>query len=351
MFENMTFENILKNALNKVPSSFDKREGSVIYDALAPAAAEIAQLYIDLDFILKQTFADTADREYLIMRANERGIKPYSATFAVGKGVFNIPVPIGSKFSIDIYNYTVTEFISENTYKMVCETAGSSPNGYTGQIIPVEYIKGLTSAFLTEILVFGEDEEDTESFRKRYLNSFNSQAFGGNVEDYKMKVNSIQGVGGVKVYPVWNGGGTVKIVVISSEYTTVTDELIQSVQTIIDPVQNQGKGLGIAPIGHIVTVEGVTETTLNITTEITYTEGWSFEDIKEAVNNIIDSYFNELNSNWQDLNNIIVRISQIESRLLDIEGITDIAHTAFNGIEQNFVVAENAIVKRGTVNA
>ena len=120
MFENMTFENILKNALDKVPSSFDKREGSVIYDALAPAAAEIAQLYIDIDFILKQTFADTADRAYLIMRANERGIKPYEASYAVGKGVFNIPVPIGSRFSIDIYNYTVTELMSENTYKMVC---------------------------------------------------------------------------------------------------------------------------------------------------------------------------------------------------------------------------------------
>ena len=245
----------------------------------------------------------------------------------------------------------MTELISENTYKMVCETAGSSPNGYIGQLIPVEYIKGLTSAQLTEILIFGEDEEDTESFRKRYLSSFNSQAFGGNIQDYKNKTNSIQGVGGVKVYPVWNGGGTVKLVIISSEYTAPTDELIQNVQTIIDPVQNQGKGLGIAPIGHIVTVEGVTETTLNITTQITYTEGWSFEDIKDAVNNIIDSYFNELNSNWQDLNNIIVRISQLESRLLDIEGITDIAHTAFNGIEENFVVGENAIVKRGTVNA
>ncbi len=351
MFENMTYENILKNALDKVPSSFDKREGSVIYDAVAPAAAEIAQLYIDLDFILKQTFADTADRGYIIMRANERGIKPYEASYAVGKGVFNIPVPIGSRFSIDIYNYTVTELISENTYKMVCETAGSSPNGYIGQLIPVEYIKGLTSAQLTEILIFGEDEEDTESFRKRYLSSFNSQAFGGNIQDYKNKTNSIPGVGGVKVYPVWNGGGTVKLVIISSEYTAPTDELIQNVQTIIDPVQNQGKGLGIAPIGHIVTVEGVTETTLNITTQITYTEGWSFEDIKDAVNNIIDSYFNELNSNWQDLNNIIVRISQLESRLLDIEGITDIAHTAFNGIEENFVVGENSIVKRGTVNA
>ncbi len=351
MFENMTYENLLKRALAKVPDDFDKREGSIIYDAIAPAVAEIAQLYIDLDFILKQTFADTADREYLVMRANERGIKPYPKTYAVAKGVFDVPVPIGSRFSIDIYNYTVTELISENTYKMVCETAGSSPNGYTGQLIPVEYIKGLTSAQLTEILVFGEDEEDTESFRKRYLNSFNSQAFGGNIEDYKMKVNSIQGVGGVKVYPVWNGGGTVKLVIITSEYTKPTSELVKTVQTIIDPVKNQGEGLGVAPIGHIVTVEGVTETTVNITTEITYTEGWSFEDIKEAVNNIIDSYFNELNSNWQDLNNIIVRISQLESRLLDIEGITDISRTALNGKEENLVLDKNAIVKRGTVNA
>lgn len=69
MFESMTFENILKSMLSNVSSSFDKREGSIIYDALAPAAAELAQLYIDLDFTLKETFADTSDRKYLIMRA------------------------------------------------------------------------------------------------------------------------------------------------------------------------------------------------------------------------------------------------------------------------------------------
>ena len=68
VFEDKTFESVLKSLLSKVPSSLDKREGSVIYDALAPAAAEIAQLYIDMDFTIKETFADTADREYLIRR-------------------------------------------------------------------------------------------------------------------------------------------------------------------------------------------------------------------------------------------------------------------------------------------
>jgi uncharacterized phage protein gp47/JayE len=353
VFEEKTFENILKSMLEKVPSSFDKREGSIIYDALAPAAAELTQLYMDLDFTLKETFADTADRQYLIMRAAERGFTPYPATYAVVKGVFNVDVPIGSRFSIDIFNYAVTEVISseEHSFKLVCETAGSEPNGYIGKLIPVEYIKGLTSAEITEILIPGEDEEDTEDFRKRYLNSFNSQAFGGNVADYKLKVNAITGVGGVKVYPIWNGGGTVKLVIINSEFNVPSSELIEEVQTAIDPVQNQGEGLGIAPIGHIVTVEGVSETTVDIVTEITYTEGWSWESIESLVNDVIDQYFNELNSNWADNTNIIVRISQLESRLLDLEGITDIGNTSFNGEQKNFTAGENSIVKRGSVNA
>lgn len=45
----------------------------------------------------------------------------------------------------------------------------------------------------------------------------------------------------VKVYPVWNGGGTVKVVFITSEYKLPSSEMIDTVQTIVDPVQNQGR--------------------------------------------------------------------------------------------------------------
>ena len=50
--DNNTFENILKRMLDKVPDILDKRQGSIIYDALAPAAAELAQCYISLDVFL-----------------------------------------------------------------------------------------------------------------------------------------------------------------------------------------------------------------------------------------------------------------------------------------------------------
>ena len=41
MYENVTYEDILQRMLDRVPDSMDKREGSIIYDALAPAAVEL----------------------------------------------------------------------------------------------------------------------------------------------------------------------------------------------------------------------------------------------------------------------------------------------------------------------
>lgn len=52
MYEDMTFENIMDRCLARVPDSVDKREGSVIYDAIAPAAAELAIMYIELGTIM-----------------------------------------------------------------------------------------------------------------------------------------------------------------------------------------------------------------------------------------------------------------------------------------------------------
>ena len=76
MYEDKTYEAILQEKLARVASYLDKREGSIIYDALAPNSLESAMLYIALDSVLNETFADTASREYLIKRCAERGIAP-----------------------------------------------------------------------------------------------------------------------------------------------------------------------------------------------------------------------------------------------------------------------------------
>lgn len=353
MYENVTFETIMERMLEEVPSSMDKREGSVIWDALAPAAIELQNMYIQLDVILKETFADTASLYYLKKRAAERGIYQVTATNAILQGEFtpvSMEIPVGSRFSCDKLNYVVTEKVQDGIYQMKCETVGTEGNSHFGTLIPIEYIDGLETASLTKLLIPAEDDEDVESLRKRYLNSLTSQAYGGNIADYKEKVMDIRGVGGVKVTPAWNGGGTVKLTIIDSTFGVPSEELVETVKNSADPYPNEGLGYGFAPIGHVVTVEGVESVSVNVTTNITYQSGWNWESTKSYILNAIDQYFKEVNEHWEDFGNLIIRISQLESRILDCEGVLDIANTTLNGSSSNLSLGESQIVARGTVN-
>lgn len=349
MYEANTYDAILERMLEQIPDSIDKREGSIIFDALAPVAVELAQTYIEMDAILNEAFADTASREYLIRRAAERGLEPSAATYTVAKGEFNIDIAVGDRFSCGDYNYAASDKISTGIWKLTCESPGSTPNGNLGMLIPIDYIDGLTTAALTEILIPGEDEEETEDFRNRYFATLSTKSFGGNKADYIEKVNAVSGVGGVKVYPVWNGGGTVKLVIINSDYGKATATLIETVQTMVDPTINQGGGDGIAPIGHMVTVETVTDTMVDLTFNITYQEGYAFTDVQSYIMGVIDNYFLELCKTWDDNDSLIVRISQLESRLLNVTGVVDVTGTTINGEASNLVLTVDAIPVRGTV--
>lgn len=404
MYENMTYEALLKRALSRVPTGIDKREGSMVMNGVAPSMAEIAQLYIGLDFVFTATYLATAPREYLIKRAADRNMAPYPASAAVFRAEFNIEVPEGTRFSCDDLNFVVNGLIEEDepcewiAHRVTCETPGAAANSYSGTLIPIEYVDGLTHAELIGVLIPGDDVEDTEVFRQRVLDSFHSLAFGGNQADYVEKVTAMDGVKAVKVHPVWNGdiapaslipdetvqawytstvatlsgaaadwltavytaalnkkltvGGTVKLVLMASNNAAPTTTLIDTVQTAVDPTQNAGEGLGLAPIGHVVNVTGVTPVPVNITLNLTYASGWNWEAVQSYVEAVIDDYFEELASTWASSDYLTVRISQIESRILSgcAAMITDIGGTQINGEEANLVLDADSIPVRGELN-
>lgn len=354
MYEDQTEEVIFKRMMSNVSNDFDKREGSIIYDSCYPASIEFMLLYAMCDCYIKNSYGDTADREYLLKRAKERGLTPNDATYAIVKAIFtptSLDIPIGSRFSYDDVNYVVAEKISSGVFLLKCETAGTIGNKPTGKMVAIDYIAGLQTALLSEITIPGEDEEGTEAFRKRYLASFENIAFGGNRADYIEKTNKIDGVGGVKVYRAWKGGGTVKLVIINSEYKVPSTEMVNKVQTLIDPTVNAGDGLGIAPIDHVVTVFAAGVETINISTKFTYKNGWSFEECKTNIEATIDAYFLELSKVWEDTENLIIRISQLETRMLDIVGIVDVENTTINGTAANFIVPTDSLPIRGGINA
>ena len=357
MFENETYEVILQRMINAALAenpNIDSREGSLLWLGEAPAAVELQNLYIALQTILNETFADTASRDYLILRASERGITPYPATPAVLQLSItptDLDLPIGTRFSIGSLNYAVTEAMTTTgNYEIQCETPGEAGNDYGSDVIPIEYVEGLETATVTALLIPGEDVEDTESLRNRYFKSIDAESFGGNVADYIEKVNSIQGVGGVRVYPVWNGGGTVKLTIINGTYSAPSQTLIDLVQTTIDPLENQGEGLGLAPIGHVVTVNGVEDDTVDVGFTLTYQSGYTWEDVQASVTVALNAYLLELAQSWADTDGVlVVRISQIESRILGITGILDISGTTINSEAENYVMAQDTIPVLGVI--
>lgn len=325
----MTYEYILKRALSRISSNVDKRQGSVIFDAVAPACAELAQIYISLENVLEASFADTAPREYLILRAKETGIKPYDATFSVCRGIFNIEIPIGTRFNIDKINFKVTEKINDNEYKLQCETAGSEGNKHLGTLVPIDYIQGLSTAELTEVIIPGEDEESTEDFRQRYFEEVQSEAFGGNASSYKTWVKEMEGVGMAKAER-GSKGGYVNVYITTPDLSAPSEELLKSIKEKLDPKEQEGLGAGIAPIGHIVTVKAAEAFNISVSVTLSLNEDYTIEGIKSTIMEKLKSYINNVNKKWEN-ESIKIYSAQLLVEILNISGINNISLLTING--------------------
>ncbi len=344
MFEEYTYEYILNKMLNNINDEIDKREGSVIYNAIAPCAMELVEMYKNLASVVNEAFPDTADGAFLDNLVKQFGVVRNEATCAIKKGLFYdnngqlMDVEIGKRFSINSMIYSVYEKIETGIFQMKCETAGEIGNSQSGNLLPIDYIDGLAVAQLTDILIPGMEKETDEELRKRFYASVNSVAFGGNIADYKKKVKAIEGVGAVKVIPTWNGGGTVKLIILDSSYNSASDVLLQKIQ---EAVGNNGDG--IAPIGHTVTTVSAENKNISVRTTITLEDGFELAVVKTSIEKAINDYFAEVKKNWENSTSITIRIAHIESRMLDVNGVIDIANTTINDSAGNVVLNNEEI--------
>ncbi|MFB6366201.1 baseplate J/gp47 family protein [Paenibacillus elgii] len=355
MYEHQTFQTILNRMLSRVPADVDKREGSIIYDALAPAALELTEMYFQLDTNLDLSLADTSSDEFLERRTAEFGVEREKASKARRKGLFygnaDAPtdVPVGSRFGAGDLRYAVVRRVAAGVFELECETAGATGNHYFGALLPIDYIAGLVRAELADVLVPGEDEETDEALRKRFFQGQKEKPFGGNVADYKQKIGNIPGVRGVKIFPAWKGGGTVKCTLLGSDFNPPSAALIEEVQTAIDPTVNKGKGWGLAPMGHIVTIDGVQSVKLDVETTITLAAGVSVGQVQGEIEAAISAYLLGLRQTWAEESQLTVRISQIDARILTVSGVNDVKGTRLNDQTANMTLSTEKIPQMGTV--
>lgn len=361
MFEDKTYEAILDRILKRLPEDMDPGPSTPLYILSGPAAMEISKLYEDLDYTIEQVFPTTQDREHLIRDAETYKVAPYDAKPSIAEGEFDIEVALGTRFSREQMNFTVTEYIGPrgdyHYYRMRCETPGQAGNVAPGKMIPIWNIQNLTHAYLTRILIPGEEEEPTEDFRARYLDYFRHPRYGGNLADYINEVCAFDGVGRCKILRCRDFEGKVNlgwvgIVITDAAGNKPTDELVNDLQEHIQPLGVSGlpeietSGLGVAPINHRAFVRGVRERVIDLKLALTFEAGSSWTALKDAVTKRVTEYLKSLALSWGDIittekakfpldDHLIVRRASVETEIMDLSGIIDVQGVSLNGKYRN----------------
>lgn len=337
-----TEESILKRMMNKVPNDLDKREGSVIYNFLAPISLELAMYYSNLDRFLEYTFAQiNTPEEYLEKRVGEIGMYRKQPIRAIKKGLFHnsrsklIDIPLNSRFSIDNLNYRAVEKIDNGVYKMECEELGVIGNKPSGAIIPIDYIEGLAICELGETIVEGRDIEKGEDLYNRFIEKIQKPVTSGNNNHYKQWALEVTGVGKVKVFPLWDGNGTVKIVIVDSNKKSPSKELIEKVSKHIEDVR---------PIGAEVKVVGVKEKQINVTAKVVLVNGFNIGQVQQEFTKLLDEYLKDIAFELSYLS-----IAKIGNLLLNTPGVLDYNDLNINGETSNIELQDEEIPVLGNV--
>lgn len=356
-----TLDQIMSTALEKAPSDIDKRQGSIIYDAAAPFAVMAANLYTNLQLYYKNTDINFAGGAALDVLVGNYGMSRQTATYAVRKctckydndTAYNIP--LGSRFctiseSSPIY-FTATSKVSDGVFLLTCETLGTVGNDYLGSLLPVTQIVNLGSAILGDIVTPAQNTEDDEALRQRCIEWLRHKPYGGNVYHYKLWCSEYGGIGGTQVYPVWNGGGSVKLCIVDSQYNPCSPAFLTQLKEYFDPSAYPGQGLGVAPIGHNVTIVTPTEVGVTINASVLLDTGYTIEQVKSEVENKLKEYLESVKAKWDTASAsntyaCAVYRSLVISNILQASHILNVASCTINGVEADLILTETGATQQ-----
>lgn len=339
-FDDQTYEVILERMLNRIPDDLDKREGSVIFDALAPAALEVAQVYHLMTITYRLIFGEASDGDMLELRAATFGVYRRLASFAVRLANFTddngfpTDIPMGRRFTVDGIAFRAIERVGLGAYYVESETPGTIGNKVQGAMLPTENLDGLGTATLSDVIVPGVEAQSDESLLEEFQIKRSSQATSGNEDHYKEWAKEVPGILDARVYENWNGPNTVKVVLTNTEKQSPSPYVIEQVYQHIESVR---------PVGAIVTVTGVGEKVISVTVKVTLREGTDPVIAKASITENIQEYFKSI-AGVEDT----VRYTSVGNAILDGVGIIDYSELLLNGSQANVSLSEDEVPLLGT---
>ena len=341
MFSNQTYEVIKQRILDNINIDIDKREGSFTSNMVAPLVEELAKAYINMGDILSLGFIDDTFDTYLDKRVGEFGVYRKAGTKAIGEvkveGKEGTIITNGTLIKANDLYFTVLndiELPNDNILYVEANEVGYKYNLLANTEFELVGKNDKVTKLVNEIeFTNGVDVETDEDLRKRFVKVVNNPSTSGNKNHYEEWALETNGVGRAIVYPLWNGNGTVKVMIVGNDNKPVTEEIIEACELHIS--ENM-------PIGCQLTVTTPTNLNIIINASIELKEGYEIEEVKEEFENKLNEYLKTVTTE--------LTYSKIYGLLANMAGTEDISELTLNDNNINISIAEDKTINISEIN-
>lgn len=264
---------------------------------LYAVAAQLQALSIQADWVLDQSFPQTASGTYLDYHAAMRGLNRIEATCAGGTIRFFVESAPAADLTIEAETVCMTD--GETRFATAAAAtlpagslytdaparaleAGSSGNAAPGTVkILTACPVGITGCTNPEAFSGGGDQEDDDSLRARILESYQRLPNGANAAFYEKAAMSHTGIVSAAAVGRARGIGTVDVYVASA--AGIPDAgLLEEIREDLQAKREIAVDVQVlAPVVR----------TVDVSMELSVADGADFETVKFAVETVLGEYF------------------------------------------------------------
>lgn len=282
MYENQTASVIRNRILENTNINVYKGQGSYLFNAASAIGVVLQDMYIAIDNIAEITLISKAHDQLLDERLKEFNFHRKPGKTAKGKVLItgDIGATIVNELKIKANGlefgvWATEDYTIENQDGVEVLVECLTP-GYEGNIpVGIEFELDIYDPTIKKIKSIenfsgGINPETDDELKDRFFHFRQHHATSGNAYHYEMWALEVNGVKRVKVYEIWNGPGTVKVVVYGDKNKTIDSKVLDEVKLNIE--KNR-------PVCPSVTVVAATPVTVNISASI------NTKDLDYAIDN------------------------------------------------------------------
>jgi uncharacterized phage protein gp47/JayE len=353
-----SYETILSRVLERLEQGLETREGSFAYDMAAPLCFELWRVLMTFDQLVESFYVGEDSGGYLDKHAallglsRREGTKATATIHFVGKAGTVVPGGLGF-YTEEGQGFSLTDDTtigSDGTAvgQVVANQVGDAGNIEGGELASVmRTIAGLSSYF-NEAASGGTDPETDADLFSRIDDKRKNPPTSGNEASYREWALSRDGVGDCRVDRLWNGPGTVRVLLVGYDGGPVEDGVVEDCAGYIEEQR---------PVGAEVTVISAQGVSISVTAAVTLASGGDLEGVRTDFKAKLASYlmsvskaaFERLRTDRTAEKTCTVYYNRVGALLMEVEGVTDFSGLRLNGGTSNIVTGETEVPVAGEV--